>query len=124
MAIVAKMLATQVTGVGGSRYAACASDDPDGQPIEEAPGVASYYGIPPWLASATHVKMQNNVQVQESIDLSAVSVKGEDDPNREWASATPSGTLTMAIQNPDAWGYIVPGAQYRVTIERIRGPRS
>ncbi len=74
-------------------------------------------------AHGARVAQLESAQAQESIELAAVSAKGEDDPNRDWASATPTGHLTMTIQNPEAWGYVVPGAQYRVTIERIRGPR-
>lgn len=38
--------------------------------------------------------------------------------------ASPNGNLDLNIQNPGAFGYVQAGQEYRVTIERIRGPRS
>lgn len=125
MALVAKMQALQVVGHAGHRYVACGADDPEAIETKDASGLDSYYGRPPWLKGATHVKTLRNGQSQESFTLTAVSAKDDpDDPNRDWAAASPSGKLEMLVNNPEAWGYIVPGAEYRVTIERIRGPRS
>lgn len=124
MALVAKMQAQQVTGLSGHRYVECEPDDPEAIEAKDASGLDSYYGRPPWLAGATHVKTLRNAQAQESFVLGAVSAKDDvDDPNRAWAAASPSGKLEMVVNNPEAWGYIVPGAEYRVTIERIRGSR-
>lgn len=125
MALVAKMQAQQVVGTAGQRYEACGEDDEGAMRAEDAQGLDSYYGRPPWLANATHVRLTKLGQSSESFTLTAVSAKDDvDDPNRSWAVATPSGELKMSVNNPEAWGYIVPGAEYRVTIERIRGPRS
>ena len=44
----------------------------------------------------------------ESVELTAVS----DEANKQWTKWTPSGNLTMAIDNPDALGKFVPGKVY------------
>lgn len=123
MALVAKMSATQVTANGGGRWAPCAETDAGASRVEDTPAISSMYGVPPWLATTGWVRYEPVGQNGEYIKLVAVSAKGEDDPNREWAMASPSGSLDMSIQNPAAFGYVQAGQEYRVTIERIRGPR-
>lgn len=46
----------------------------------------------------------------EDVKLSAVS--DEEETNKPWAEATPSGTITMSITNSGAWGYFQPGGEY------------
>lgn len=123
MALVAKMVASEVNARGGGRWAPCAETDDGAQKVEDVGAVQSMYGTPPWLATTGWVRYESVGQNAEGIKLVAVSAKGEDDPNREWAMASPSGTLDMYIQNPGAFGYVQAGQEYRVTIERIRGPR-
>lgn len=123
MALVAKMSASQVTANGGGRWAPCAEDDDGAQSVESCSAIKSMYGIPPWLATTGWVRYEPVGQNGEYIKLIAVSAKGEDDPNREWAMASPSGSLEISVQNPGAFGYVQAGQEYRVTIERIRGPR-
>ncbi len=36
--------------------------------------------------------------------------------NAEWSKATPSGSLTMTITNPEAWGKLKAGAFYFVDL--------
>jgi len=130
MALVAKMKAMKIEQTGNGRYVGV-GDVPEDLSEEQlfAAGIipvektSSYYGIPPWFAGFTHVRLDPNLQSQENFKLAAVSARGEDDPNRDWAAATPAGTLEMWVDNPRAFGYIEAGAEYRVTIERIRGPR-
>lgn len=124
MALVAKMQASEVNARGGGRWAPCAEDDPGAQAVSECPGVQSTYGVPPWLNTTGWVRYEPVGQSGEQIKLAAVSAKGEDDPNREWAMASPSGELVMYIQNPAGFGYVQAGQEYRVTIERLRGPRA
>ena len=57
---------------------------------------------------------------QEQIVLNAVSSGGgPDDPNGKWAAASPYGKLELTIDNPEAWDYIVPGADYYVEVRRV-----
>lgn len=126
MSIVARMAATEVLSRGGGRWVPCAADDEGAMEVGEGPDkvqFSSAYGPVPWLASATHVRRDEHAQSQEVITLAAVSAKGVDDPNRDWAAASPSGSLGLTIDNPEAWGYVKPGRIYRVTIEEVRGPR-
>lgn len=124
MALVAKMSASQVNANGGGRWVPCAEGDDGAQDVESCGAIKSMYGVPPWLTSTGFVRYEPVGQNSEFIKLIAVSAKDEDDPNREWAMASPSGSLEMHIQNPGAFGYVQAGQEYRVTIERIRGPRS
>lgn len=123
MAIEARMNATEVRKMGGGRWVACGPDAEGAKSLDEWAGTY-YYGAPPWLASAEFVRLDPNQQSQEIVSLVAVSAKGQDDPNREWALASPSGNFTISIDNPAAWGYVEAGGVYRVTVERIRGPRT
>lgn len=75
-----------------------------------------------WLQGATHVRPKLG-QGSESFKLVCVRSKDADDPAHQWWTASPMGEFTMTMENPDGFGYVVPGAEYRVTIERIRGPR-
>ena len=123
MAIVAKMSVTKVMGYGAGRLVPCEEGDEGAIATKDAPGANSWYGVCSWLKDAEFVRMAPGTS-QESWELQAVSSKGEaDDPNREWAAATPSGQLTLTVNNPECFGYVEPGREYRVTIERIRGPR-
>ena len=124
MALVAKMTASEVNARGGGRWAPCAEGDEGAKAVADTPSIASMYGVPPWLNTTGWVRYEPVGQNNEYIKLTAVSAKDEDDPNREWAMASPSGSLDLNIQNPAAFGYVQAGQEYRVTIERIRGPRS
>ncbi len=122
MALVARMVAGEVTGRSGQPWVACDSDDEGATPTEEAFG-NYHYGVPVWLRGASHVKPKMG-QGSESFKLNVVRSKDGDDPSNEWFTASPIGELSMTMENPEGFGYIVPGAEYRVTIERIRGPRT
>lgn len=122
MALVAKMAASTVTKSGGGRWVACDEDHPDAK--SKAGHLSSIYGTPAWLDDTEFVRFDPLAQGQEYIKLTAVSFEGDvDDPNRKWAMASPSGHLELSIANPEAFGYVDQGHEYRVTIERIRGPR-
>lgn len=122
MALVAKMVAHEVTGRSGTRYEQCGPDEPDARPVEDVFGNYAY-GVPVWLQGASHVRTVVG-QGSEQIKLQCVRTDDPNDPNNQWWTASPSGTLEMHIENPEGFGYVVPGAEYRITIERIRGPRS
>lgn len=117
MAVVAKMWCEKSDARGGSVWVACDPDHPDAQPLEAFNG---YYGPPPWLRDARAIRSQVG-HSSTSVVLTAVSAKDEeDDPNRDWASYTPAGHLEMTIQNPELLDHFEVGAEYRVTIEKIR----
>lgn len=46
----------------------------------------------------------------ETVKLNAVSDK--EGTNATWSKWTPSGSLTMTINNPDALGRFTPGKEY------------
>lgn len=54
----------------------------------------------------------------ESVKLSAVASGDPDDPNTKWSAATPHGVLEMTINNPQAWEFFDPGAEYMVEVRR------
>lgn len=56
----------------------------------------------------------------EQIILKAVYTDDPDDPNFSYSQATPSAELTMMITNPEAFGYLEPGAVYNVEISKAR----
>lgn len=50
----------------------------------------------------------------ENITLQAVY--GGSEENKQWSKWTPSGTLTMTINNPDAFGKLLPGQFYFIDL--------
>jgi hypothetical protein len=54
----------------------------------------------------------------ESVSLSAVYA--ETGVNKEWATATPSGSLSLSIDNPSAQGFIQADKEYIVTIREAQ----
>lgn len=53
----------------------------------------------------------------EELEMSAVYGGGKPgSANTEWAKYTPSGSLSMKIDNPDAQGFFKPGKEYILTI--------
>lgn len=57
----------------------------------------------------------NGQNVQEDIELSAVT--GAE--NEQWARWTPSGSLKLAINNPEAQGVLIGGHEYMITITPV-----
>jgi hypothetical protein len=53
---------------------------------------------------------------QETVSLSAVNGKNET-ANAQWAKYTPSGSVTLTINNPEARQKFAPGKFYLVTFE-------
>lgn len=47
--------------------------------------------------------------IQEQVKLGAVYSDKEGSANKEWAKATPSGSLELTIDNPGAHGRLKPG---------------
>lgn len=60
-----------------------------------------------------------DVKHGESVSLLAVYSPDPNSPNYVWSEATPSGSLTMYISNPAAWGSFVQGKEYALTIEPV-----
>lgn len=126
MALVAKMDVLQVQKSGGGRIVPCGPDDEGAVLAAESNYLKSYTDPPQWLVDAEYLRVDPLAQASEYIKLHCVSYAEGKDPektNAQWAMASPSGNLDMVIMNPAAFGYVEPGFQYRVTIERIRGPR-
>jgi hypothetical protein len=122
------MNATEVKGISGGRWESCGPNAPGAIPLDDpkSPGANPYTDPPSWLAGTGFVRRESRAQSAEAVTLTAVSMPKGDDPdqtNAQWAMASPSGQLTITIHNPAAFGYVQPGLDYRVTIERIRGPR-
>ena len=129
MALVAKMQAVEVLQMGGGRWVPCEPTDEGAVAMDDPSSpVANLYTDPPsWLTSSTHVRRLEQAQSAEAVKLSAVSRPKGSDPdqtNAQWAMASPSGTLTLTIHNPKAFGQIKPGREYRVTIEEVRSKRN
>lgn len=119
------MVANTVTHNRGTVWEHCEEGDHGALPVEECGG---YYGVAPWVKEAGPFVRAKSGRSQVSIKLNAVrpdrhGEPGAPDPNAEWAAYTPSGELTMVIDNPATFDYFSAGDEYRVTIEKIRGPR-
>jgi hypothetical protein len=56
--------------------------------------------------------------VQEDVTLHAV-YGPEGSANRTWATATPSGSLTLQINNPKAFGHFKIGGFYFVDLQEV-----
>jgi len=117
MAVVAKMMCSKSEARGGAVWVACSPDHPDAEPPEAFNG---YYGLPPWLRDAVAIRSITG-HSSTAVCFTAVSARDEvDDPNRDWASYTPAGELSLTVNNPDLLDHFEVGADYRVTIEKIR----
>lgn len=122
MALVARMRATEVT----TRFASGWEQAEEGDEGAQRPAdvfVNYVYGVPFWLRDFEWIR-PNERAVQETFKLDCVRSGGEDDPNNDYFVASPSGTFTMSIENPAGQEYVKAGMLFRVTIERIRGPRN
>jgi hypothetical protein len=51
-------------------------------------------------------------KVKGSEQVTFHAVYATDGPNKEWATATPSGSLSMNIDNPAAWGHFKVDEEY------------
>ncbi len=56
----------------------------------------------------------------ELADIRLMAVYDDNDPtNKSWSKATPSANFQIYVTNPTAIAEFEPGANYRVTIEKI-----
>ncbi len=122
MALVARMVATEVIDRRGVQRVACEETEDGAKPTAEVYG-NYHYGVPVWLEGARFVRDVEG-KGSETIKLEVIRSKGPDDPSNQWFEASPHGAFEMTLQNPQGFGYVQAGEMYRVTIERIRGPRS
>jgi hypothetical protein len=122
VALVARMVATEVIERRGVQRLACPATAEGARPTTEVYG-NYHYGVPVWLEDAEYVRDVEG-KGSETIKLEVIRSKGPDDPSNQWFEASPHGMFEMTLQNPNGFGYVQAGAEYRVTIERIRGPRS
>lgn len=61
---------------------------------------------------------------REEVRLTPVIGESKDDPNREWSTATPTGTIEATISNPDAWGFYEAGEEYMVKFTKHQPQKS
>ena len=61
---------------------------------------------------------QNGDIQSEEITLSAVSSDKEGSVNKQWSKWTPSGQLKFWVNNPGAFGKVLPGQFYYVDLEQ------
>lgn len=122
MALVARMVAQESIDRNSTVWTPTDADDPEGKPAAEV--FSNYtYGIPFWLRGHEFIRADQG-HGQQAIHLTVVRSGGEDDPNNDYFTASPMGELKMTIDNPAAFGYVKAGGTYRVTIEKIVGPRN
>lgn len=127
MAVVARMVPSEVTQRLGTVWELCDEGDEGAQPLEKA-FENYYYGVPFWLrgpngeTEGRFVRQANGLGA-EQWKMTVVRSGGPDDPNNEFFTASPNGSFEMTVENPRAMGQIKVGREYRVTIEEIRGPR-
>lgn len=57
-------------------------------------------------------KWESHDVAQEEVHLGAVTGQG----NEDWAAATPQAQFTATIGNPEAFGQLVTGKNYIVTV--------
>lgn len=120
MAIVAKMRCSQVTASAGA-WIPCDGDEGNEQfppnPITESD--------PFWLKESGKKHKRYDPTARQFVKWEMIPVSSND-PNHEnkrFASASPSGAFNLMVENPDAMDYVLPGYEYRITIEKVRGPR-
>lgn len=53
-------------------------------------------------------------EYDQQVELSALYSESKED--NSFASATPSGNMTMSVTNRNLWGYFVPGKAYYLDI--------
>jgi|ERR1700677_1445735 len=117
MAVVAKMRCYEVTRRSYGMRVACEPDE------EGAQAIANPADLPFWLKGATHTRVETTKASQAVWKMSPVYSTDPEHENRQFAQASPSGEFTLTVENPAAMNYVQEGREYRVTIERVRGPR-
>lgn len=66
------------------------------------------------------IRMHNGGPVDgEGVALRAVYDPDPTSENGSFFKATPNGTIDIGIVSPEVSGYFEPGAEYRVTFERV-----
>ena len=118
MALVAMMHATEIRLVGGGREVPCDEGDEGARTVGED---YTAKWLRPSVSGKNFIRTELQVTRQEAIKLSALW--DPNGPNRDWAVASPAGSLELTIDNPGAMGYVKAGRHYRITIEEVRGPR-
>ena len=114
MALLAKFNCSNVQQFGNGRYVLC--DEGDEGAVKGHP--ASYY-LEPGDADEHWQRWEPGIS-NINVELNAVASGGPDDPNQSFAAATPSGKLTMTIQNPAAFGFFEPGQEYVIEIRKAQ----
>lgn len=54
-----------------------------------------------------------------NIEANLQAVTGNSEENKTFSKYTPSASLKMAVNNPDANGFYEPGYEYLITIEKL-----
>jgi hypothetical protein len=66
------------------------------------------------VSAVTETKSDAGDVVQESVV--AYPVTGDSEENKQWAKYTPSGSLSLSIDNPSAFGRLPQGAEFFVDL--------
>lgn len=74
------------------------------------------------VQTVKHSSDHTGAVASEEIELSAVTGSSGDDVNKQWSKWTPSGRLTMTINNPDAMRRVLPGQEVYIDITVILKP--
>lgn len=121
MAIVAKMRCSQVTASAGA-WVPCDEVDETNPNFPPNPIVE---GDPFWLRESGKQFKRYEPTARQFVrwEMSPVFSTDPDHENKRFASASPSGAFNLTVENPGAMDYVVPGYEYRITIEKVRGPR-
>ena len=61
------------------------------------------------INSVKSIADSNGDKTQEEIGLNAVYSNEEGSANKQWSKWTPAASLNMSINNPQAFGKVLPG---------------
>lgn len=110
MAVAAMFTCLEVHEHGPGRYEPC--DEHDEGAVRARATIYTPDGADPgWMR---YVRGKHH----ERVVMAPVTSGGPDDPNAQWAEASPSGSFEMQIDNPGAWGYFEVGQDYRLEITK------
>ena len=119
MAVVAKMRCHTVTRRSYGLYLPC---DPEAEGAVEITEPEKP-NLPFWFKGATHKRFDDSRTSQVTWEMNPVYSTDPEHENRQFAQASPSGKFELMVENPAVMDYVKEGYEYRITIERVRGPR-
>lgn len=66
------------------------------------------------------VREVKSTEFSDTVTMNAVYGGGNNAEDNTFSKATPSATLTMVIDNPEAQGILKPGRKFYVELTRVR----